>query len=199
MWGSCTDQQARQSLRQALALLRKDLGSTHFLSTDTDVVRLQPGLWSVDARDFEALTKSSAAADLDRAACLFGGEFLIGLNIEEEGFEEWVREQRQRMQLAAARLCEIFIARPDLVADGQRALGVAEQLLAIDPLREDWQRIALTLYARYRGKNEALAQAEVFTGVLQRELGGGPERETQDLVERIRAGESLGRSRPIQA
>ena len=189
LWGGCTDQQARQSLRQALALLRKDLGSTHLLATDTEVVRLQPGVWSVDARDFDALTKSSDPNDLDRAARLFGGEFLSGLNIEEEGFEEWVREQRQRMQLAAARLCETFAARPDLVIDTAQALNVAEQLLAIDPLREDWQRIALTLYARYRGRNEALAQADAFADVLQRELGSGPERETQDLVERIRAGE----------
>jgi DNA-binding SARP family transcriptional activator len=189
LWGSCTDQQARQSLRQALALLRKDLGSTHLLATDTEVVRLQGGLWSVDARDFDALTKSSDPNDLDRAARLFGGEFLSGLNIEEEGFEEWVREQRQRMQLAAARLCETFAARPDLVIDTAQALNVAEQLLAIDPLREDWQRIALTLYARYRGRNEALAQADALADVLQRELGSGPERETQDLVERIRAGE----------
>src|SRR5436190_14511767 len=48
LWGSCTDQQARQSLRQALALLRKDLRSSHVFSADTAVVRLQPGLWSVD-------------------------------------------------------------------------------------------------------------------------------------------------------
>ena len=34
----------------------------------------------------------------------------------------------------------------------------------VDPLREDWQRIALALYARYRGKNEALSQAEDFAG-----------------------------------
>ena len=56
--------------------------------------------------------------------------------------------------------------------------------------------IALTLYARYRGRNEALAQAEAFADVLQRELGSGPERETQDLVERIRAGEIAAATPP---
>src|SRR6186997_3234916 len=30
LWGSCSDPQARQSLRQALAFLRKDLGSPDF-------------------------------------------------------------------------------------------------------------------------------------------------------------------------
>src|SRR5205814_3043480 len=69
------------------------------------------------------------------------------------------------------------------------AVAVAERLVALDPLREDWQRIALTLYARYRGKSEALAQADVFAATLQRELGVAPEKETRDLLERIRCGD----------
>jgi DNA-binding SARP family transcriptional activator len=189
LWGGCTDQQARQSLRQALALLRKDLRSSYFFSADTAVVRLQPDLWSVDARKFEDLSTSSDARDLARAADLFDGEFLTGLNIDEEGFDEWVNVQRQRMQLAAFRLCETWAARPDLVSDGQQAVTVVERLMALDPLREDWQRLALTLYARYRGKNEALAQAEIFAATLQRELGVTPDKQTRALVERIRAGE----------
>jgi DNA-binding SARP family transcriptional activator/TolB-like protein/Tfp pilus assembly protein PilF len=189
LWGGCSDQQARQSLRQALALLRKELRWPQFLSADTEVVRLQPGLWSVDAIDFERLSRSSDPGDLDQAARLFGGEFLSGLNIDEEGFDEWVRGQRQRVQIAAARLCETLASRPDLVSDGQQAVGAVERLMALDPLREDWQRLALTLYARYRGKNEALSQAEVFAAVLPRELGVAAEEETRALLERIRADE----------
>jgi TolB-like protein/DNA-binding SARP family transcriptional activator/Tfp pilus assembly protein PilF len=189
LWGGCFDQQARQSLRQALALLRKELGQPYFSTVNNEAVRLQAGLWSVDACEFEDLTQSSTTEDLERAGQLFGGEFLSGLNIEEEGFEEWVRGQRQRMQMAASRLCESYATRPELVANGQQAVAVTERLLTLDPLREDWQRWALTLYARYRGKTEALAQAEAFAGLLQRELGVGPEKETRALVERIRAGE----------
>ena len=57
------------------------------------------------------------------------------------------------------------------------------------PLREDWQRLALTLYARYRGTSEALAQYEAFSSLLRRELDVAPERDTETLVERIRNGE----------
>src|SRR4051794_29635973 len=49
LWGNGSDPQARQSLRQALAFLRKDLGSSDCFVADTDMVRLAPGLWSVDA------------------------------------------------------------------------------------------------------------------------------------------------------
>ena len=115
LWGNCSDPQARQSLRQALAFLRKDLGSKDlgspdFFTADTNMVRLKPGFWSVDALEFESLSKSQDPGDLDKAASLFCGDFLAGLNIEEDGFAEWVRAQRVRTQLAAARLCEIFAA-----------------------------------------------------------------------------------------
>jgi TolB-like protein/DNA-binding SARP family transcriptional activator len=198
LWGECSDQQARQSLRQALAFLRKGLGSPDFLTADTDMVRLARGLWSVDALEFEELSKLSDRNDLDRAAALFAGDFLAGLNIEEDGFAEGVRAQRARTQLAAARLCETFAARPDLVIDGERAVAAAERLLALDPLREDWQRLALTLYARYRGKNEALAQYDAFASLLRRELDVAPERETDTLAARIRNDE-LAVPRAIEA
>src|SRR4051812_38819331 len=41
LWGGCSDQQARQSLRQALALLRKELGSSSCsLIANAKMVRL---------------------------------------------------------------------------------------------------------------------------------------------------------------
>ncbi len=190
LWGDCTNQQARQSLRQALVSLRKELGSADLLMADTEMVRLSPGLWAVDAREFEELSRSADPESLARAARLFGGEFLAGLHLDQEGFDDWAIGQRQRMLIAAARICEIYASRPVLVTDrGDDAIALAEKLLALDPLREDWQRIALTLYARYRGKNEALAQADVFAGMLLRELAVKPEAATRQLVERIRADE----------
>jgi TolB-like protein/DNA-binding SARP family transcriptional activator/Tfp pilus assembly protein PilF len=189
LWGGCSEQQARQSLRQALTLLRRELGSSPALGSDTMVVRLDPAQWSIDARDFETLARSAKAEDLARAAQLFAGEFLSGLNIEEETFEEWARGQRTRMQLAAAHLCETFAKQPDLVIDANQALTAVERLMALDPLREDWQRLAIALYARYRGKNEAFARASSFAGLLQRELGVVPEKETRAMLESLKRSE----------
>src|SRR6266496_1201877 len=52
LWGSCSDQQARQSLRQALVLLRKDLKQPDFIRSNTDRVELLSGQWWVDACEF---------------------------------------------------------------------------------------------------------------------------------------------------
>jgi TolB-like protein/DNA-binding SARP family transcriptional activator/Tfp pilus assembly protein PilF len=188
LWGTCSEQQARQSLRQALTSLRKALGDKQLLAADQSTVGLDPAAWSTDLQEFESLAASSDARDLARAGALFGGAFLQDLNIDEEGYGEWLNSERLRVELSVARLCENYANRPDLVLNAEQAIATTERLIALDPLREDRQRIALTLYARYRGKNEVAAQAAAFAGLLKRELGVSPEKDTLDLVERIRAG-----------
>lgn len=190
LWGGCSDQQARQSLRQALALLRKEFDPSLLSTADTGVVRLDPAQWSIDARDFETLARSPKAEDLSHAARLFTGDFLSGLNIDDEAFEEWVAGQRSRMQRAAGQLCETFVKHPRLVTDPSQAIAAVEQLMTLDPLREDWQRLAIALYARYRGKNQALARANNFADLLRRELGVAPEKETRAMLESIRGSDA---------
>ena len=187
LWGGCSDQQARQSLRQALALLRKHLGPSLVIA-DARVVRLDGELWSIDAREFERLSRSTKAAELGLAARLFTGDFLADHHIDEEGIEEWVAAQRTRLQLAAAHLCATFADRPDLVGDPDEAIAAVEQLVALDPLREDFQRLAIALYARHHGRHEALTRAAGFVEMLQRELGVGPEKETLAMLDGLRAG-----------
>nr|WP_298878182.1 BTAD domain-containing putative transcriptional regulator [uncultured Bradyrhizobium sp.] len=187
LWGDCSDQQARQSLRQALALLRKHLGPSLVIA-DAGVVRLDGELWSIDAREFEQLSRSTQAAELALAARLLTGDFLAGHHIDEEGIEEWVDGQRARLQLAAAHLCATFVERPDLVADPNDAIAAVEQLVALDPLREDFQRLAIALYARYHGRHEALTRAAGFADLLQRELGVGPEKATRAMLDGLRSG-----------
>jgi TolB-like protein/DNA-binding SARP family transcriptional activator/Tfp pilus assembly protein PilF len=189
LWGDCSDQQARQSLRQSLLLLRKDLRGADFVLSNSEMVQLAKDRWSVDAAEFAELTRSALPEDLKRAATLFAGDFAAGFHTEEEGFDEWISAQRLRVQRAATRLCETFAQRPDLVADPEAALGVSEHLLALDPLREDWQRLVLIIHARYRGKGEALSLGEHFSQILHRELGQGPEPATLNLLARIRAEE----------
>jgi DNA-binding SARP family transcriptional activator/TolB-like protein len=187
LWGGCSDRQARQSLRQALALLRKHLGPSALIA-DSSEVRLAAGHWWIDVCELERLARSSQPGELTSAARLFTGDFLAGHHIEEEGFDEWVSGQRTRLQLAAAHLCATFADRPDLVEDPHDAIAAVEQLVALDPLREDFQRLAIALYAHHHGRHEALSRGAGFVELLQRELGVGPEKETRAMLEALRAG-----------
>lgn len=142
------------------------------------------------------MAASSRLEDLQRAADLFGGEFLAGLVIGEEGFDEWLQVQRNRIGMTAGRVLAACAEGFDTVGSGSQAIAAAERLIALDPLREDWQRLALRLCARYRGQHDALAQAKTFEALLRRELNVDPEPETATLVERIRRGEFALRAPP---
>ena len=57
LWGDRADEQARNSLRQALVALKKELGDAglDFLEAERDQVRLRADRVSVDAAEFEKL------------------------------------------------------------------------------------------------------------------------------------------------
>jgi TolB-like protein/DNA-binding SARP family transcriptional activator len=205
LWEDCTEQQARQSLRQVLLTLRKELPDAGLLLADSNRVWLAQGRWEPDAPAFERLASSDDLRDLATACALFKGTFLAGFHLREEAFEAWLAGERRRVEAAAARLCRTLAEHPALVLDGVQALSTVERLLAVDPLREDWQRIALQLYLRHAGGDEALAQGRRFAETLRRELDVAPEPATQAILQSIRdgagasAGEMVERGRPAPA
>jgi TolB-like protein len=71
---------------------------------------------------------------------------------------------------------------------GQESLAAVERLVAADPSREDWHRLALRLHAKFAGQDAALARARALAGVLRRDYDLEPDSKTVALVEGIRAG-----------
>jgi tetratricopeptide (TPR) repeat protein len=81
LWGSRGKEQGAASLRQSLSEIRKALGNDRgLLFADSYVLALDPALFETD---------------IDLASGDDHGEFLEGLDIGEDGFEEWLRSQRQ--------------------------------------------------------------------------------------------------------
>ncbi len=196
LWGDCSDQQARQSLRQALAVLRKEIGNPAFLAAEGDLIRFNVADWTADIWDFEAFARSADPDHLAEAARLFTGDVMAGLNIDEDGFRDWLGVQRTKWQNALGSLCNVFATRPELVSDPHLAIATIDRLLGFDPLREDWQRLAIICSARYSGKAEALRRAAQFAEALKSELGVAPERETRELLEQIRSQETAPHAAP---
>src|SRR6202008_2245437 len=176
LWGDRYDKYARQNLRQCLAALRADLAphAPDLLVFDGDVIGLNSELTSIDAREFLALAESTDASDVARAAALYRGEFLAGLSFDIETFDEWVATERARLASVAMRFFAAHAASCDRLGDSRRAVEAAERLVAFDPLREDSQRLLLTLYARHRSRDAALAHFKALTSLLKRELGVEP-------------------------
>jgi DNA-binding SARP family transcriptional activator/Tfp pilus assembly protein PilF len=188
LWGDRFDKQARQSLRQSLLSLRRQLEpiAPGLLVLDGELLGLNAQLFSTDARDFAALAEEGG--DLERALGLYRGEFLTGFSLDVEPFDAWVQGERARLAAIAARLFQLQVEESDEAVHGDQALRACERLVAIDPLREDWQRLALKLTARHRGRYQAITQAKALVTLLRREFNAAPEPATAALIEDIKRG-----------
>jgi TolB-like protein len=95
LWGTREATQARASLRRELSSLRSRLnrGTWELLICEREVVRLNLDLVAVDIRSLD-LVESIPGGPRDLAP----GEFFEGQDIAgEDGFEEWLREQRSAL------------------------------------------------------------------------------------------------------
>jgi formylglycine-generating enzyme required for sulfatase activity len=106
LWGDRFDKQARQSLRQSLLALRKQLEpvTPGLLVLEGEVVALDAALFTTDAREFAALAEQGG--DPERALALYRGEFLAGFSLDVEPFDAWVTEERARLAAIAALLLQ---------------------------------------------------------------------------------------------
>jgi TolB-like protein/DNA-binding SARP family transcriptional activator/Flp pilus assembly protein TadD len=190
LWCDCSDALARHSLRQCLALLRSELQTSiaEWLVLDRDSVRLRTPAFAVDALEFAELADAGGAAALERAVDLYRGPFLAEFCVEAEPFDDWVRAERSRLETLAADLFTTWAEHSDALGDGTGAIKAVERLVAIDPLREDWQRRLLRLYARYRSVEAAAAHSRALTALLKKELDVAPMPATTALVADILRG-----------
>jgi DNA-binding SARP family transcriptional activator/TolB-like protein len=189
-WGDNPDALARHSLRQCLILLRQDLClASEILIVDREAIGLRTQFVSVDARRFMSLARSAAPDELAQAAELWRGAFLPDLALDIEEFDTWHRHEAERLATAAAGVFETLCRSADANGDGERAIAAAERLVALEPTREDRQRTALMLFARYKGREAALSRARQFTDLLRSELGVSPEAATRALIDAIKRGD----------
>jgi DNA-binding SARP family transcriptional activator/TolB-like protein/Tfp pilus assembly protein PilF len=188
LWGDRVEAQARQNLRQAILTLRRDLGpaAASLLSVDDQSVSLAVEPDDVDALQFAAWATSPDLAQRQRCPDLAWAPFLDGFSVGSERFDEWVVAERHRLDAIATRVFSELAKQFDEAGDGERAVQAMERLVAIDPVDEERQRRLLTLEARHRGPDAALARAKEFVARLKREVDAEPEAATRAIVDDIK-------------
>src|SRR5262245_11916933 len=91
LWEDRADEQARASLRQTLAVLRKALpAEASWLNADDGYLALNQGMCEVDVVTFERLAKDDSEHALAQAAALYRGDLLEGFHWRSEGFSDWL-------------------------------------------------------------------------------------------------------------
>jgi DNA-binding SARP family transcriptional activator/tetratricopeptide (TPR) repeat protein len=189
-WGEAPEAHARQSLRQALAMLRRTVGDLDppVLLTRPDALALDAESVAVDVASFEAALRDGGPDALARAAELYRGDLLDGLDVNEPGFEEWWVVERERLRAGALEGLAKLLRHQTGADSLEAATRTAVRLLAMDPLQEAVHRALMRLYVRQGRRAAALRQYQECVVTLQRELGVDPEEETRQLYRELLRG-----------
>ena len=189
LWSSTATEQARQSLRQTLSSLRKELAQISpdrkILVEEGDFLSLEPSLVNVDVAEFEKLAGSTSDESLGRAVAVYRGDFLEGFELDEEKFDQWVLAERDRLHRLALRSHAQLIESHTKRGAVDEAIATAHQSLRIDPLQESVHRTLMRLYMDSGDLVNALQQYDALAKTLKRELQIEPDADTRKLFQQI--------------
>ncbi len=189
LWSSTGPDQARQSLRQTLSTLRKELGqlsaTDKILIEENDLLGLDDSLVECDVAAFEPLVAAGTEESLSKASQLYRGDFLDGFQINEERFDQWVIAERDRLHRMALRAHMQLLELQSRRGAVDDAIATAQRSLRIDILQEPMHRSLMRLYMQSGDLVNALQQYETAAKVLKRELRIEPDAETKALHREI--------------
>jgi len=188
LWSSTAPEQARQSLRQTLSTMRRELATVSqqkILVEEGDFLSLDASLVHCDVAEFEALVATGTPEALDPATRLYAGDFLDGFQIDEERFDQWVLAERDRLHRMALRAHANLVEQLSRSGSLDEAIAIAQQSLRIDPLQESMHRTLMRLYLHSGDLLNALQQYDNCAKLLRRELDLEPDAETRALHQEI--------------
>jgi DNA-binding SARP family transcriptional activator len=188
LWPHSGEEQARASLRQELAVLRKTLQKNGLepVIAQGEVIRFDPAGMVIDTYRLREFAKSAEEVDLHTVTDLYTGEFVAGLGIRSEPFEEWVWVERQNLRNLALDCLLRALDRAEKHQNPERAGCIARAILDIDLTDETAHRALMRGYWETGRKAEALKQFKRCREILARDLDTEPSSETCDLADRIR-------------
>jgi DNA-binding SARP family transcriptional activator len=183
LWVDKSEAAARQSLREALRVLRHSLGESG-MDAGGDQVTLTPGAVSLDVDRFAELAERGEWA---AAAQLVAGEFLEGFSVPDaSGFEDWLEAERlawrRRSVEAIARAAEQRLQAGDAAAATELGLKALE----LDALSEPALRAVMRSLAVAGDRAGALSRYQAYVERLKTSTGADPTAELCALADQVR-------------
>jgi len=116
---------------------------------------------------------------LRSALALYCGEFLANRDFE------WIAVERERLRVLRLDALFALASAEEAEDDWKAAQATAQLLCAIEPLREDAQRLLMTAHDRCGCRALAITQYRSLVSFLESELGIAPMIETQRLAAQL--------------
>ncbi len=189
LWSSTATEQARQSLRQTLSSLRRELAQISkdkkILVEEGDFLSVDPALMRVDVAEFEKLVAAATDDSLTRAIEIYRGDFMEGFELNEERFDQWVIAERDRLHRMALRAHLQLMEAQARIGALDAAIATAQQSLRVDPIQENVHRALMRFYMEAGDLTNALQQYDICAKMLKRELQVEPDAETRRLFQQI--------------
>ena len=184
LWPDKDDAAARQSMREAIRMVRHYVGDR--FTAKGDVIQLLDGAVELDTDQLEKLVKQR---DWAHATPLINGPFLFGFKIpDSSSFEDWLTVERSHWD----GLCvDALLRHAEERLDAGDELGAGAPITKarkLDSLSQRAVRAELRRFAGTDNRSEALHVFDDFVKQSQRDGGMAVEPETKALVDRLRSG-----------
>ena len=187
LWPESDESRARNSLKQALFGLRRELGESIVVPAGSGL-RLGASAIACDLADFDAALVSGDEA---AAVGLYRGPFLDGFYLpQRDQFERWVEAERQRLHGSYIERLTGLAARAESAGDRSGAVRWWRQAAAADPFSS---ASALGLMRALAGAGDragAVEHARAHEAALRAELGLDADETVKAFAELLREPEA---------
>lgn len=208
LWPEQPERNALNSLRQALATLRKTIKDREtdppYLLINRDAVRFNPNsdYW-LDVDHFTGLLRrckghphrrvgvcTPCVQRLEQAVQAYQGDFLEKFYLKgSAAFEEWALIRREELRRLVLDTLHCLAAYYERQGEYAGAHHYAIKQLALDPYQEEAHRQLMRALAFSGQRIPALQKHAAYRQLLNQDLGAEPEEKTNRLVQIIKSGQ----------
>jgi len=195
LWGDRAEEQARASLRQAIAELRAIPSFEPALRTSRDLLELVGDRFAVDFQEIGRAAQRDELPALSTLLECVGGDLLEDLSDLSPGFDEWLLMERPRYrdEIIAASLAAV---EKDALQDVRNARNILRSLDRIDPCNEAVARLGMRLDHAAADMPALHRRHRNLQDRLKAEFGVAPSEETRKLFHALLSSHSPARAPP---
>lgn len=181
-WPGTPGPEAHHALRQALYRLRQATAREGLVSLDDGTVRCADGV----TFDWFEGERALAEGDNERARLLLRGNFLEGFAFPDlRELTDWAEALCTRFRSAYARAAEALVHQALSSAEPGKAVDLAEELAATNPLDERRVRLLMTALDKSGQARRALSRYAEFTSHVRAQLEDCPSADLRRYAEEL--------------